>query len=171
VSLQKELGFMHPFENPEHEALLDVVYTGLVLQKEGYQILRPYGLTDSQFNVLMLLKYQTKDGTINQTRLGDMLLVNRSNVTGLIDRLEKSGWVERVADPVDRRVKLLTLTPAGDEILQKAEKTYTAEVIQAMSSFSAQERAMLSSLLEKIRAGLQPSQGDKKQEDLSPIPS
>ncbi|MBD3266643.1 hypothetical protein GF373_08235, partial [bacterium] len=84
MSLQNELGFVHPFENKAHETLLDVVYTGLVLQKEGYQILRPFGLTDSQFNVLMLLKYQTRDGAMNQTKLGDMLLVNRSNVTGLI---------------------------------------------------------------------------------------
>jgi DNA-binding MarR family transcriptional regulator len=155
LSLHEELGFIHPFENPAHEALLDVVYTGLVLQKEGYQILRPFKLTDSQFNVLMLLRYQTKDGVMNQTRLGDMLLVNRSNVTGLVDRLEKCGWVRRVDDPADRRVKLIQLTPAGEAILAKAERHYTEEVIATMSSFTEKERNQLAHLLEKIRKGLQ----------------
>lgn len=160
MSLHEALGFIHPFENPAHEALLDVVYTGLVLQKEGYQILRPFKLTDSQFNVLMLLYYQTEDGSMNQTRLGDMLLVNRSNVTGLVDRLEKSGWVKRLDDPNDRRVKLIKLTPEGEKILSQAEKVYTSEVIQTMSSFSEKERKLLARLLEKIRNGLQRTQGE-----------
>ena len=85
MSLQKELGLPNPLEAPGHEAVLNIVLTGELLAKEGDRLLRPFGLTDSQFNVLMLLKYQVKGGGINQTRLGQMLLVNRSNVTGLVD--------------------------------------------------------------------------------------
>ena len=88
MSLKNELGLPNPFSHKEHEAMLNIVVTGTLLTKEGEKILRPYGLTDAQFNILMLLKYQSPDGKINQTILGKMLLVNRSNITGLIDRME-----------------------------------------------------------------------------------
>ncbi len=47
--------------------------------------------------------------------LADQLHCDASNVTGIIDRLESRGLAERVADPDDRRVKLLRLTPEGEQ--------------------------------------------------------
>ncbi|MCX7019480.1 MAG: MarR family transcriptional regulator [Candidatus Sumerlaeota bacterium] len=53
----------------------------------------------------------------------DISFVNTcSNVTGLIDRMEKAGWVERAADTADRRVKRLRLTADGRRLIQRAEE-------------------------------------------------
>jgi len=90
MGLQKELGLTNPFMHKGHETVLNIVLTGTLLAKEGNRILQPFGLTDAQFNVLMLLKYQASGGRINQTNLGNMMLVNRSNITGLIDQLDNS---------------------------------------------------------------------------------
>ena len=90
MSLQNELGFINPIETRAHEALMNVVLTSALLVKQGHRLMRPFGLTDAQFNVLMLLKYQSDNGELNQTDLGNMLVVNRSNVTGLVDRLEQA---------------------------------------------------------------------------------
>ncbi|MBI1388183.1 MAG: MarR family transcriptional regulator [bacterium] len=154
MPLQDELHFLTPIEGKSHEAVLNMLYTGKLLEKEAYRILRPLGLTDSQFNMLMLLKYQSENQESDQTRLGDMLLVNRSNVTGLIDRMEQAGWVERTADAKDRRVNRVRLTKAGAELLEKAEKVYLERIDAIMNDFSENEINRLCRALEKVRRSM-----------------
>ena len=154
MSLQQELGFKKPFQTQGHEALLNIVLTGSLLNKEGTRFFRPFGITEAQFNVLMILKYQSDQGRINQTSLGNMMLVNRSNVTGLVDRMEKAGLVRRIDDPQDRRVNLVEMTAQGATVLETAGKAYYARIEQLMEGMSSQEYALLSLTLEKIRARL-----------------
>jgi DNA-binding MarR family transcriptional regulator len=151
MSLEHDLGLPNPIAHDGHAAILSIVLTAAMLSKEGDRLLRPCGVTDSQFNVLMLLKYQTPDGEINQTKLGRMLLVNRSNVTGLIDRMEQAGWVRRQADPVDRRVKMVMLTDAGRQALIQAEKLYFERLDWLLSEMSESSLQQLCRALERLR--------------------
>ena len=151
MSLQKELGLPNPITHSGHEAVMSIVLSGAMIAKEGDRLLRSFALTDSQFNILMLLKYQVEKGEINQTRLGQMLLVNRSNVTGLIDRMEKAGWVERVGESGDRRVKRIKVTAAGRRLVERAEKVYFTRVEQVMGTLNADERCKLCQMLERLR--------------------
>lgn len=154
MALGDELGFPNPVQHPAHEALLGLVVTAGLLTKEGDRVLRPLGLTDSQFNVLALLRYQSEDGALDQSTLGRMLVVNRSNVTGLVDRMERAGWVERSADRDDRRVKQVRLTAAGRRLLEAADRRYMARVLDVMSTLPEKERGQLARTLEKVRAAL-----------------
>jgi DNA-binding MarR family transcriptional regulator len=154
MPLQQELGFPKPIEEPSHEAVLNILVTADMLAKEGERVVRPAGLTESQFNVLMLLMYQSDGGEMDQTTLGRMLVVNRSNVTGLVDRMEKAGLVVRVPDPRDRRVKRVSTTPAGRRALKDAEALYMERVREVMGALSVKERAVLSGYLERLRAKL-----------------
>lgn len=75
--------------------------------------LAPFGMTPSQyllFNVLW-----TEDG-IGLGELGDRVTLDAATLTGLIDRMEKSGYVERRPNPSDRRSVLVFLTPKAREI-------------------------------------------------------
>jgi DNA-binding MarR family transcriptional regulator len=84
---------------------------------------------------------------ISQRELGDVLVVDRSNVTGLVDRMEKAGWVRRTDDPADRRVYRVTLTPAGRRLWEKVAPAYEAVVVQVTNGLTeAQARATLKSL-------------------------
>jgi DNA-binding MarR family transcriptional regulator len=154
MSLQKELGFIHPMANRSHEAIINIVLTGTLLAKEADRIFRPLRLTDSQFNVLMILKHQSRDGQMSQTTLGNMLVVNRSNVTGLIDRMERAGRVERAADPEDRRVNLVRLTVAGRRLLERAERAYFARIEEITGALPADEQGRLCRMLEHVRGNL-----------------
>lgn len=161
MSLKDELQFPNPIRSRPHEAALSIVYTGGLLEREAWLFLRPFGLTDSQFNVLHLLRYQTgPDGTATQTELGRMLLVNRSNVTGLVDRMEQAGWVERLDDPADRRVKRIRLTAAGRKLLDRVDAVYIHKVAAVMRTLSAREQTELCRLLEKVRGSLDLSATD-----------
>lgn len=96
-------------------------------QRKFYHHLRrelvQYNLTPPQFGVLVLLWEQ--DG-LSQVEVGNILEVDRTTLTGIIDRLEKSGLVARKPDPDDRRSKLVYLTQAGREyeelVIPVAEK-------------------------------------------------
>ncbi|MFY9941518.1 MAG: MarR family transcriptional regulator [Desulfobacterales bacterium] len=71
---------------------------------------RRYGLTSPQSGVLRALFTQ---GPLSSTELSRRLFVTPSNITGIIDRLEKKGLVERLPKARDRRVTMITLTPQG----------------------------------------------------------
>ena len=98
----------------EYALIVAVLSTADAFLRESQRLFRPLGLTGAQFNVLNLLA-GAADG-ISQRELGDRLLVDRSNVTGLLDRMEKAGWVRRTDHPEDRRVYLVRLTPAGRRV-------------------------------------------------------
>jgi len=83
-----------------------------------------------------------------------MLLVNRSNVTGLVDRMEQAGWVERLDDPADRRVKRIRLTAAGRKLLDRVDAVYIRKVEAVIRPLSAREQSELCRLLEKVRGSL-----------------
>lgn len=154
MSLYQELSYKRPFKFQVEETLLSIIHTGNLLSKDGQRVLRPFGLTDAWFNVLMLLEHHCDEGRLSQTKLGRMLLVNRSNVTGLVDRMEKAGLVRRVADREDRRVNQLEMTEAGRRVLEKAYKEYFSRIGEIMSTLSGKEQHNLSQMLEKVRRQL-----------------
>ena len=100
MSLEAELGLRKPVALLAHEALLNTYYTASCLRKKAGEFLRPFGLTDVQFNLMML--------------------VNRANITSLIDRMEKAGLVARTSTPSDRRYNIIKLTGRGKKLLQNS---------------------------------------------------
>lgn len=76
------------------------------------------GISMAQLHVLHLVE---SHGEMAMSRLADMLDVSLSNATGLIDRVEERGFVERIRVPADRRVVMVRLTPAGVQMLDEIE--------------------------------------------------
>jgi DNA-binding MarR family transcriptional regulator len=151
ANLQAELGLARPIVYPAHEPVLSIVYTATLLEKHGGRLLRGHGLTDAQFNVLMLLHHQGERGRMSQVRLGELLLVNRSNVTGLVDRMERDGLVRREDDPGDRRVNLVAITDRGEGVLAGAMAQYYPMLDRVMEGLSDTERGKLMELLGRVR--------------------
>ena len=154
MSLSSELSLRNPIRNQSHETALSVVHTAALMTKEANRILAPFGLTAAQFNVLMLLKYQADEEGARQIDLVNMLLVNRANVTGLVDRMEKAGWLERRDDPSDRRVKCVRMTFSGREVLEKAESAYFGRLEKVVGSLRQEARKELILLLQQVREGV-----------------
>ena len=159
MGIREELGFPRPVADPAHEAVLGVLVTADLLAKEGERVVAPHGVTEPQFNVLMLLRYQGERGGLDQTALGRMLVVNRSNVTGLVDRMEAAGLVARAQDPSDRRMKRVSLTAKGRKVAEAAEAPYFARVGEVIGVLTREERRALVRALEKVRAALNPRNG------------
>ena len=86
---------------------------GKAMYKQADRFLSAYGLTPSQFEILTVL---SQEGTIPLNRLSERLCCACSNVTGIVDRLERDGLVKRERSREDRRVILLGLTDKGREM-------------------------------------------------------
>jgi len=125
------------FEDRDHEALMGVWWTGILLKKRAKHFFSNFLSSEVQFNIMMVLKYAEKP--LTQSELGEQLLVDKSNITGLLDRMEKSGLIRRLSVPDDRRCYHIELTAAGREILEKVEKPYHDHVKKLMSVFSPDE--------------------------------
>lgn len=155
MSLNIELGFQKPIAMLAHEALLNTYYTASCLRKKAGHFLNQFGLTDVQFNLMMLLKHQSNpEGGLSQAQLSNMMLVNRANITALIDRMEKSELVERTSMPMDRRYNIIKLTERGKKMLSKIEPLYAQEVDRIMDVLLESEQKRLISMLEKIRSNI-----------------
>jgi DNA-binding MarR family transcriptional regulator len=155
MSLQSELGMRRGFENPAHEALLNIYYTASRTRKKAGEFFRLQGLTDVQFNVLSLLKHQSgESGGLTQVELSRMMLVNRANITTLIDRMEKGNLVARKPVPDDRRYNTIELTPHGQQMYERVQGVYRKKINDIMQALSPEELKSLISILEKLRKNL-----------------
>ena len=155
MSLKSELGMRKGFENPAHEALLSIYYSSARIRKKAGEFFRRHGLTDVQFNVLSLLKHQSAEtGGLTQVELSKMMLVNRANITTLIDRMEKADLVERKPVPNDRRYKVVALTPHGHEMYAQVSGIYKRKIGEIMHVLDSSELDALKSTLEKLRKNL-----------------
>ena len=82
---------------------------------DSQKMSKQYGLTGPQSLVLRLL---IKKGALSSADLSRQMYVTPSNITGIIDRLEKKGLVERIRKQDDRRIALITLTNSGQKLGQ-----------------------------------------------------
>ena len=155
MSLEIELGLKKPVALLAHEALLSTYYTASNLRKKAEHFLQPFGLTDVQFNLMMLLKHQSKPGQgLTQAQLSSMMLVNRANITALVDRMERAGFVTRTSSPVDRRSNIIKLTNSGKKLLDKIEPLYAQEVNRIMAILVEGDQKRLIGMLEKVRSNI-----------------
>jgi DNA-binding MarR family transcriptional regulator len=135
--------------------MLNIYYTASCLKKRADEFFRAFGLTDVQFNVMMLLAHQSgAEAGLSQAQLSDMMLVNRANVTSLIDRMEKADLVVRTAAANDRRYNIIKMTGKGKRLFAKVEPLYGKQVQQIMATLKTREQKQLAAMLAKVRGEL-----------------
>jgi len=151
--LQHELKKKRPFESPEEEALLSVVRTSDQLQIRFARLLREYGLTSpTQYNILRILRGEGKPLPILEIASRTITVV--PGITGLIDRLERAGFVRRLRCEKDRRVIYVALTDHATTTLADIDEPLLALHRKVLGHLSQTELKELIRLLEKVRERL-----------------
>ncbi len=156
MSLKDEIGLKEDFKKLQNETILNIYFTSSLIKKRADKFFQKFGITDVQFNLMMLLVYQSsvEQQGLTQIELSRMMLVNRANITSLIDRMEKAALVERTFVPSDRRCYIIKLTTYGKKIFNQVEKSYHEEVDRIMGILKDKELKALIKLLERIRTNL-----------------
>jgi MarR family 2-MHQ and catechol resistance regulon transcriptional repressor len=114
--------------------------------------LRDLNLTGAQLNALIVLQHAGPEG-LPLSELGRRLVVTRSNVTGLMDRLERDGLAQRDTH-ADRRVTLAKLTPKGAALLEVAIPQHRQQLTLLLECLTPEEKEQLIALLTRLRRGL-----------------
>lgn len=136
----------------ENERLIeDVVNTIRKFMRTIYndtsQMSRKYGLTGPQSSVLRAL---VKHGPLSSATLSRQLYVTPSNITGIIDRLEKKELVERVKTVGDRRVALITLTDKGSGVSKTLPDPIETKLISELADLEPEYIRILALVLNQI---------------------
>ena len=107
------------------------------------------------FDVLSALRRAGEPYELSPGQLVQQTLVTSGTMTNRVDRLERSGLVERRPDPGDRRGVLVRLTPAGRDVVDSAMADLIEQEKSLLSELSAADRAQLAGLLRRMLAPLE----------------
>jgi DNA-binding MarR family transcriptional regulator len=108
--------------------------------------------TVPQFEIISCLDRKTG---LSLSEIAERLLVSGGNVTGIIDRLERDGYVHRVRDKVDRRIVRALLTEKGFGLYKSFLPRYKEVMHRINSGLTLEERKQLQRLLKKLAHGVQ----------------
>lgn len=111
------------------------------------QLQAEYGVTPTQLGVLEALAHL---GPMPHCALAGKLLVSASNLTTVLDNLERDGLVRRDRDPRDRRVSMTSLTPAGEARLASFFPQHVQRLVDALSGLEEAEQVELARLCRKL---------------------
>lgn len=135
-----------------YQALLQLLRTSEALWNASRVFFDQWKLSASQFNILNLLHLESRGCT--QVELSRLLIMHRSNITGLVDRLEKRGLLQRKDNPSDRRAYKVTLTVAGRKLIEKILPDYYAAAETIWGNFPNTRTKQLIGDLEKLSANI-----------------
>lgn len=126
------------------------MYSQTYVYENIHEVLKPYGISIEQFNVLRILRGQ-KGKPVNMGTIQERMIAKTSNTTRLVDKLVAKDLVVREVCEINRRKMEVTITDKGlklldilDELVESAEHSLT-------SKLSNEEQEQLIKLLEKIR--------------------
>ena len=149
----QEMGFEARSGRLPEAVLYSVARTASLLIRELSQVYQRFGLTPPSFNLLMLLKHGADPEAMTQQAIGKRLVVSASDMTGLIDRLEKKGLVQRLPGK-DRRSKLLRITPKGAKLLDEVWPHHVEAVEHLVGPVAKREAHQLVQGLARLRASV-----------------
>ena len=132
---------------------LDLIYTCEMFQQAMARYFADFGLSRAGLNVLMVLRHSGTDG-MQLHELGELLLVSRANITGLVDHLEQKGYVKRVVDATDRRARYARITKKAATLLDEFIPVHYRNLNMLLQGLADGEKEMLQGLLKKVRASL-----------------
>ena len=150
--LQKEIRQTRAIRLLEEEASLNIVRTADLLMTGLMAVLKPHGLSATQYNVLRILRGAGAAG-VTCKDIGKRMLTPDPDITRLMDRLENRGLLTRDRAKEDRRFVTMRLTPAGLDMVNQLDRPIEQMHRKQMKHMSTARLRQLVGLLEEVRAG------------------
>lgn len=132
------------------KTILNIMYTQIMVSEAFNEVLKPYDLSQEQFNVLRILRGQ-KGKPLNMCDIGERMLARTSNTTRLVDKLLLKSLVTREVCPANRRKMEIAITEKGMEVLATLDPITDAHDTKFSQNLTQEELIQLNALLEKYR--------------------
>jgi DNA-binding MarR family transcriptional regulator len=137
------------FQSEYQKLVVHLMYTASWLEVRHQQMIKPYGISMQQYNVLRILRGQ-KGKPLSVNALIHRMIDKSSNASRLIDKLEDKQLVVRRVCPNDRRQAEVSITEKGLELLKSIDGPIR-ELQRHVSGISEKEAEQLNHLLDKMR--------------------
>lgn len=115
------------------------------IQNYSHEVSSRFGITGPQ---LWALKNISQSGSLSLRDLSSRMYLHPSTITGVVDRLEKKGYVARIRDKVDRRVICVQLTAGGKRLIKRAPNPAQGKMIYGLKNLKKRE---LNSIYDSVR--------------------
>jgi DNA-binding MarR family transcriptional regulator len=141
---------MKPVANAHLRAFLNIMVTGAWLQGKMNNLLKPFGITEPQYNVLRILRGQN-GRAMNLYEISERMVYPTSNVSRIIDRLLLKNYVIREANATNRRRVDISITAEGLQLLAGLDPVVSELIGSFENTLDDENAKQLSSWLEQVR--------------------
>ncbi|MFT5648145.1 MAG: DNA-binding MarR family transcriptional regulator [Aureispira sp.] len=149
MRIEEEIKQTKPFPNPQTKAVVNLNFTASWLSCVQAEMLKPYGISIQQYNILRILRgMHPKPATVKT--LIDRMIDKNSNASRLVDKLLKKGLLERNTCPRDRRRVDVMITEVGLDMVSEVSKAMKKN--KEFMNLTDEDAVVLSDLLDKLRS-------------------
>jgi DNA-binding MarR family transcriptional regulator len=148
MDIQKEIK-QNKFKDEIHKLMINQLFTGKWITNLIAKQLKPFGLTNQQYNVLRILRGQGKN-YISVNAISERMIDKMSNVSRLVDKLVDKQLVERRVNKEDRRQADIVINQTGLDLIKAIEETEGA-LKENFNTLTEEEAKQLNALLDKLR--------------------
>ena len=142
-----------PSSTLEQEAYLSLLRTADALARGAEEVIKPFGLSGTQYNILRILRGAGAQGLCCH-EAAERMLTHDPDITRLLDRLERRGLIVRARASSDRRIITAQITPVGLRILAKLDKPIEECHRRQFGHLGPRRLAQLIELLNSARSRL-----------------
>jgi DNA-binding MarR family transcriptional regulator len=144
---------MYNLDKTKHKPCEDIIYgvgeVYTLLTRKLNSILREHNFSLAKFNILMVVKHVGQDKGISQEGIGNKLIVTASNMSRMLDKLEKEELVKRCAQEGNRRVNLILITKKGSDLLDEIWPNYEKKLKEIGTILPLKDQKALTYLLDR----------------------
>jgi DNA-binding MarR family transcriptional regulator len=153
-SLKKEIKQKRPFRSVQEEVVLALMRTADLVTLPGNEVLREASISQSQYNVLRILRGAGEEG-LPCGEIAERMVRRDPDLTRLLDRLEARGLVTRARGTRDRRVVTASITADGLEVLEDLDAPIEGSIRETLAHVPVKRLRVLLEILEEIRTGVE----------------
>ncbi|HEY9282614.1 MAG TPA: MarR family transcriptional regulator [Pyrinomonadaceae bacterium] len=150
TKLQKELKQTKPFASLEEEVILNLARTAEYVGSRGAEVLKRADLTPTQYNALRILRGAGEEG-LTCGEISERMVTKDSDITRLLDRLERRGLIRRERPETNRRVVVTRITGEGLSLLAELDEPVNEKHRKLAGHLGKQRLKALNELLEAMR--------------------
>jgi DNA-binding MarR family transcriptional regulator len=136
---------------PSMAAITSIMRAQQILLARVDAVVKPYGLTFARYEALVLLTF-SQAGELPMSKIGERLMVHPTSVTNTVDRLVRSGLVDKRPNPQDGRGVLASITDRGREVVEAATRDLMAMDF-GLEMYDAAQCEEIFAVLRPLRVG------------------
>jgi len=148
MKIEQAIQQRKPFRNTRQQAIINLLFTTNWVTDRIKALLKPYGITMQQYNVLRILR--GAGAPISTSVIRERMLDKMSDTSRMVDRLHQKGLVVRSTCVDDKRLVDIQLSDRGRQLIDELDRL-DERIDQVLDNLTHEEAGQLSALLDKVR--------------------